>query len=278
MKKVRIFLILLLPLFFQCGTDYDKESNLSKLSRNDIITYQKEGLLNCVNIRYNNKKASPEDLDLVNTNDFCLDYFANEEGKIKLCKIRQATYQDHITEILKRNINYDPFDGIPLMDINCEKLNENITELRRLTPDDYKQMLSFDTLQIQKLGFFDYTRIVFASIDKACGIENLPSIGKITPYTFWSMVHHNENEAIAYYYPYFDNLVNVGVLHPESLALSTDRLLEGNGYKQAFGSQIVNGQLPIIRDLDSVDARRARIGLEPLNDYLDVYGLKYAEN
>jgi len=89
------------------------------------------------------------------------------------------------------------------------------------------------------------------------------------------MVHHNDHKVIAYYFTYFENLVAKGKLHPEALALSTDRILSGYGYNQAYGSQVVNGQLPRVRNKDSVDVRRARIGLEPLSEYLDVYGLEW---
>ena len=67
---------------------------------------------------------------------------------------------------------------------------------------------------------------------------------------------------MAYYFRYIEGLVQSGDLHPERLALLTDRLLVFNDYKQVYGSQIVNGELHPIENPDSVDYRRLEIGLE----------------
>jgi len=65
-----------------------------------------------------------------------------KSGEIELVEIRQATYQDDITEILKKNIGYDPYEGIPLMDIDCDSLEVVIDDLRRLQPKEIRAMPS----------------------------------------------------------------------------------------------------------------------------------------
>ena len=87
------------------------------------------------------------------------------------------------------------------------------------------------------------------------------------------MIQHNDKEPMAYYYPYIQKLVELGDLHPERLALMTDRLLTYYGYKQVYGSQIVNSELHPIENRDSVDYRRSAIGLEPLSEYLKRFDL-----
>ena len=275
MKNTLFIPIFLAAFFSQCKTDSTAHKNLTKLSRSEIINYHKKDLLSCENIFYDNRKASSDELSLLQSDEYNLAYYVDEKGDLKQCKIRPSDFYDHITKILVDNIHYSPFKGIPLIDINCEELDSDLIELSRLEVDEIVEKYNLDPSQIQDLTYFDYYRILIASVDESCGIENLSRLGKTCPGTFWSMVHHNDNEVIAYYYSYFDSLVTAGVLHPETLALSTDRLLVGNGYMQAYGSQVINGQLPKIKNLDSVDLRRAKIGLEPLNDYLDVYGLEY---
>lgn len=53
----------------------------------------------------------------------------------------------------------------------------------------------------------------------------------------------------------------------------TDRLLMHFGYPQVYGSQILNGELYTIENPDSVDIRRASVGLGPLEEYLKNFDL-----
>ena len=85
------------------------------------------------------------------------------------------------------------------------------------------------------------------------------------------MIHHNEKEIMAHYYSYIEEKIAKGELHPEMLALLTDRLLMNYGYEQVYGSQILNSKLYPIRDRATVDIRRSAIGLEPLAEYLKHY-------
>ena len=200
--------------------------------------------------------------------DYCYDYFVDESGSIKLVEIRKSTYQDDLTVVLSKHIGYDPAVGIPLMDINCDSLEAIAHVIGRLIPREIRNLIDFDSMQLDTLGFSDYARIPIISIDKHCGLSSLVNKGKKSIFHFWNMIHHNESKVIAYYYSYFEELTKAGDLRPELLALSIDRLLVRDGYKQAFGSQIVDGP-PIVRNKDSVDVRRASFRMEPLNEYLD---------
>jgi len=258
MKSNFLLSILILLSFLQCETYESRKENLSKLSRNKILKYYEEGKLTFDKdiVYFNNEVALPADFVLVDSSDYCYDYFVDESGEIVLVEIRQATYHDDITEIL-----------IPLMDIDCDSLEAMAYEIARLTPKEIRNLMSFDSMQLDTLGYSDYSRIPIVSIDKHCRLSSLANKGEKSLIYFWDMVHHNENEVIAYYFSYFDELTKTGDIRPDFLALSTDRLLVRDGYKQAFGSQ-VDGP-PIVRNKDSVDVRRARIGMEPLSVYLD---------
>ena len=65
------------------------------------------------------------------------------------------------------------------------------------------------------------------------------------------------------------------------LALLEDRIAIKEGKKQIYGSQLkadsLTGEiyvLPLI-DPENVDKRRAEIGLETMNDYLKLWGVKW---
>jgi len=50
-----------------------------------------------------------------------------------------------------------------------------------------------------------------------------------------------------------------------------DRILSDEGKPQLYGSQIVDGKLYELDSLETVDQRRAEMGMSPLADYLKMY-------
>ena len=89
-------------------------------------------------------------------------------------------------------------------------------------------------------------------------------------------MQHNLAEVIAYYYLDFKRLVDQGEIAESVFALMTDRLLLQHGYKQIYGSQILNGELYPIASPANVDERRRAVGLGPLKDYLmDYFEIEY---
>lgn len=73
-----------------------------------------------------------------------------------------------------------------------------------------------------------------------------------------------------------------GDMTGEHVALLTDRVLRNEGRPQLYGTQvdISSGEIVVmpVDDPDSLDARRARMGLPPMEEYLrvirDVYGIQ----
>lgn len=87
------------------------------------------------------------------------------------------------------------------------------------------------------------------------------------------MVQHSWPEVIACYYSDFERAVENGDLKESTFVLMTDRLLMHFGYPQVYGSQILNGELYTIENPDSVDIRRASVGLGLLEEYLKNFDL-----
>jgi len=197
---------------------------------------------------------------------------AESKLDISYSKTKVQKVENNILAILIKNIGYHPSDKVPLVSINCDSLEFIIDDLYRLETEEIKNLL--DTTPPDTLDFFDFRRLIIASIEKDCGLPTLEEHGERSVKVFWAFIQHNEKEQMAYYYRYIEGLVQSGDLHPERLVLVTDRLLVFNDYKQVYGSQIVNGELHPIENPDSVDYRRLEIGLEPLSEYLERFDLE----
>ncbi|MEL7220556.1 MAG: DUF6624 domain-containing protein [Bacteroidota bacterium] len=272
MFKTLSNLLLACLLMYSCGKNDHAE--LEKLSRENILALHEAeqwSLKNSVFLNEEKNEASAKDIERFANGLVSADYYANKEGIIKKTVFRPTTYQDKITYILIKNIDYHPADGIPYIDVNCDSLYVLIESCYR----NQEALPGISTVVTDTMSVFDHSRVILASIEKDCGLPSLEQHGKKVVKDYWDIIHHNEKEVIAYYYSYIEKLVQDGHIHPEKLALSADRLLMNYGYKQVYGSQIVNSKLYPIENPDSVNIRRAAIELEPLADYLEVYGLEW---
>ena len=54
-----------------------------------------------------------------------------------------------------------------------------------------------------------------------------------------------------------------------------DRALMHNGEPQIYGSQVVNDELYELVEPEYVDQKREEIGMEPLKDYLNRFGIEF---
>lgn len=102
-------------------------------------------------------------------------------------------------------------------------------------------------------------------------------VGEEQQTTAFLVIQHNFSEK---YLPLLTAAAEHGELPWSSLALLTDRLQTERGEPQGYGSQTFIGnsgkpQLYPIADEANVNARRAKIGLGPLEAYLRQFGITY---
>lgn len=270
MFRILVGFLMINILILSCGRN--DLSKLNKLSREDILSLHQNGKWNldrAVILNENKRRASASDRRRLNDGQVSADYYMDEDKIIRKLVLRPTKYHDHITTILLKNLNYRPSNGIPYVDIDCDSLEYKIESLYAVEPES----LGLSKEVTDTMSVFDSQRAIMVSIEKQCGLPSIEKHGKRTVKLFWSMVQHNDKEVKAYYYPYVEHLIQEGQLHPEKLALLTDRLLMNYGFKQVYGSQILNFKLYPIENPDSVDFRRAEIGLEPMAEYLKRFDL-----
>lgn len=81
------------------------------------------------------------------------------------------------------------------------------------------------------------------------------------------------------YLPVMRKAVKAGDAQPSDLALLEDRVALGHGRRQTYGTQITTDPqgsfLAPLADSDHIDQLRAKVGLGPIAEYLETFGLKW---
>jgi hypothetical protein len=82
------------------------------------------------------------------------------------------------------------------------------------------------------------------------------------------------------YVPLLQRSVELGESRPSNLALMQDRILMRQGKNQIYGSQVVTNErgeqvFYPIEDEKNVNIRRAKIGMQPLEEYAKLFGIDY---
>ena len=81
--------------------------------------------------------------------------------------------------------------------------------------------------------------------------------------------------------PLLEAAVASGEAWPSDLAMLTDRVLMENGKPQRYGSQLYENEetgkteFYPIEDPTNVNARRAAVGLGPIEEYAQLFGIEY---
>lgn len=106
-------------------------------------------------------------------------------------------------------------------------------------------------------------------------------IGKQGNQTLFLVIQHSDQATMEKYLPMMQEAVKNGKANASNLALLEDRVALGQGKKQIYGSQIgtnpdtgENFVLPL-EDPDHVNDRRTTVGLGPIEEYLNHFGLTW---
>ena len=127
----------------------------------------------------------------------------------------------------------------------------------------------------------DYNNLIAVlSIIKHCGFPTNKDLGsEESALAIPLVLQHQSNQDISSYY--LNDIIksaDEGVIPKDFIAMMIDRQLMQNGFKQMYGSQIVNNQLYELEDPENVDLRRKEYGFRrTIEEYLDGYGLTLQE-
>ena len=148
------------------------------------------------------------------------------------------------------------------------------TELLRRRDLDQAGRASFDgqdTAELQRLMALDDENAAWlARLIEKSGWPGISSVGEEASHAAWLLAQHADRHPAVQKrcLQLLGQAVAAGEASPADLACLTDRVLLAGGQKQRYGTQLSarEGRLIPARllDPDSVDERRAAVGLEPL--------------
>lgn len=144
------------------------------------------------------------------------------------------------------------------------------------------QMTRRGTDSVQYANYIDSTNlIVIEDLISKYGWLNKSFVGVAGNRTCFLVIQHADLATQEKYLPMMESSVAMGESSTYDLALLQDRILMRQGKHQIYGSQIVrdesNGQWKFypIEDERHVNARRAKVGLRPIEEDASYFGIDY---
>ena len=155
-----------------------------------------------------------------------------------------------------------------------------MTELYMIYERDQKPRTTGDSAQY--MAFIDSTNTVrIEAIINKYGWPGVSFVGEDGNTTVWAVIQHAPLELEEKYYPLMQQSVEKGESSAKHLAFLEDRILMYKGQKQKYGTQISMNhktgapEVWPIADEKNVDVRRAKLGLESLEEYAKNFGIDY---
>ena len=106
-------------------------------------------------------------------------------------------------------------------------------------------------------------------------------VGKEAAQAAFLIVQHSDLSYQKKYFSLIKEAAKQNEARPSDAAMLEDRILTREGKKQIYGTQVHTNdvtkkpELFPIEDEENVDSRRAAVGMQPLREYLKVFGIDY---
>lgn len=259
--------------------------DLIKLTEDELIKRaQNKSVIDLENVVFKNEKGEIITLDSVkkipNNGELTSDRYANSKGVIKELVIRKSTerdkqFQKKLQQVSIKAYNYEP--PIKIIDIDCKKIAEILEEIYSL---DQNMRSSGNHTDINhKIDKQNLIKVV--SLIEKCGMPTLKEVSKKQMSAIWLVFQHADNTNRKKYFPLLKKSAKNGDLNKSNIAIMEDRILMLDGKPQIYGSQISQNtqtkkwELYELESPETVDKRRAEVGLGSLKEYLKGWGIEF---
>ena len=280
--KYKVYICSLLIVFLSaCNNKPYEPEGLTKLSDNQLIERAKQRVANDMGtLVVKNEKGEILSVDSIqkiqNPEEWATDSYVDEDGIVKELILRKATAQDiELREKIMEVLSYEA--PIELVDIDCEKLGELLDEVYSL---DQNMRLSGNYSDIDpKIDKQNLIKVV--SLIENCGMPTTKEVSKKQINTIWLVLQHGDNANRKKYFPLLKKAAENGDLNKSDIALMEDRILWEEGKPQIYGTQVSQNretkkhELYELANPETVDKRRAEMGLQPLQGYLELYDIEF---
>lgn len=159
-------------------------------------------------------------------------------------------------------------DGFQMIAVDCDSMISLLDEAYRKDQEVRQQGGDMELIDQQN-------QKVVVSLIEECGFPTTEQAGQHGYTAIFFVLQHSAGGIIGRYYPPLAAAVERGEINKSTFALMQDRLLMNFGYKQVYGSQIMNDQLYELQAPETVNERRAEVGLGPIEAYLKYFNLDF---
>jgi hypothetical protein len=199
---------------------------------------------------------------------------------------KDKRWEQLLDRIRKRKLESQAKMNLPLMDslniilVEDQIYRQQVDSVREYYGTDSKEMkgLLKDMRESDSLDLAQIKRV----LDR-WGWLGPEVIGESGSLTLFLVIQHADLKTQEKYLPFMKEAVEKGRAKACDLAMLEDRIAIENGKKQMYGTQISidsNGvfSLDPVEDEINLNERRAKVGLESIEEYLKIYNIEYKFN
>ena len=205
---------------------------------------------------------------LERTGKYFEDFYVNGKNEIIQIVIREKTEDDEkLIAKINRKLNEGP--EVKSVDVNC---SDKVNLLQEVFNRD-QEMRRGDSIIDPKIDH-ENLEIIVSFLEK-CGMPTLEEVNNIQMAGIWLVLQHAPAKYQSKYIPLLEESAKKGDLKWSVIGLMKDRALMHEGEPQIYGSQISNGELYHLFEPEYVNQRREEIGMEPIEEYLERFGIEF---
>lgn len=220
------------------------------------------------NVKYydqNGQLLSEEEKESLSNDLPYANWFINDKNVL-----RKVVFQD--PEVARISLKKEPvFKDINTVD--CSNLNRILERIYDRDQDNRGDNLIDQELDLSNMGAVEQI------LDK-CGMPTIETAGEKGMSAIWLVIQHADTKKRTKYFPMLLEASKNGDIERQEIALMQDRMLMDAGKPQLYGSQVMMNpdgtyELHELKDPERVGKRRAIMGLGPLSEYLEHWGLSF---
>lgn len=272
-SSMRFYVLPLIGFLFFASCEEPKKETLGqfksdyyRIPAEDLVGLAKQGKLNYTYAKFMNVDGTvltAEDQKKLNSGLLGKDYFSDPSGKIVEVRVRELEQKDKLIEIQRRELAQDPFSAYRKLKVNCDSLDVLYSYMER-TDQEVRHSKPGNLREVDHKN-----QEALVSALNQCGWSDSHLS------TIWLVIQHSPTALMAYYYADLKKAVEARKLDPSKLALLEDRLLMRHGYKQMYGTQIMDGKLYDLEHPDKINLLRQEMGLQSIEKYLTHFDLDW---
>jgi len=247
--------------------------NLSKLSQEEMLTlFKNQDFPDAQKVVFRNEQGIEIPLDsirkMTNPHDYAQDFYQNKEGAIQVIVWRPASEADKLFQKkLEQAVQEGP--EVKKVEVNCD---DKVNLLQTIFDRD--QAMRQPSARYDPKVDHENLETIISFLEK-CGMPTLAEVDELQMAAIWAVLQHGPAKYQSEYLPMVEEAAKNGDIKWSVVALMKDRALMHEGKPQVYGSQISNGALYDLIEPEYVNQRREEMGMGPLEEYLERFGIAF---